>query len=1015
MSTQNWQKGAQKCLSSLALTALLLTVWTPGTYAQEATMQNFTIEATDPVEINELILVDPIEIVDPSEFELVPTVPVEPIEPLDPLIIEDGEVLNLILPITIPETPEGEPFVPTFTLEATTGEPTTEPDTGSVSGTVWIDANGDGVRQPATEVGIAGVEVQLQHVIVDGGFAGITITDADGNYSFDNLIDGDIYYTSVILNDLADAYAFSHPINFGDDNFDSDVEAFTGYSIGSSDVFKFDANNVLSEKYIKVRVNPGGLVMEDGIPVVGGTTDTTTIDAGLTPLSIISGRVWLDDNIDALEDADTVAEPGSEDVMVRLYRVRVEGEINASGESIADQVVNVENVYTDTDGVYTFEKLPFGEYFVEIPEQIPAELLVTDQDPNNFPCVGLTAQNFGDDETIDSDFSALTTRTDNFSITTPGETIEDIDAGFVCSDVHGVVWDDLNNDGIRQNEIEPRIEGVFVVLYGFTDDWIGANIVGQTTTDAAGQYFFDDLEEGHTYVASFSLTRGGFSDNYTITRPMHFGDDRFDSDVEAYIGYSMGSSDAFEFTESSVDALTYKKRRVNPSGLLLEDGSPILDGTTNRHNIDAGFVKFASISGRVWADRDADGLQSDDTESENGLDDVLIRIYRAADTDPNNTNTPGQLINVKNIFTDENGFYTATKLVPGEFTVQFDETIPASLLKDELDDSNYPSDCSAVTLGNVGDDDTIDSDLDADSRHSESKQIDANIDIENMDIGLVCEPKEEETNTGGGSNGSGIRGNPGGGGSTPSTNNNPTFTGQSNTNTIVGTQCLSLQQDRDLVFTDDHSVAADILKNTAITTIGYNGETQYVVSGYNNSTYETGTATIGDDNNAYILEAAKMLITAGLCMPIQDARTLDVADFPDLPKNNPDDQWAADLFYTAKSIGLINGHKNMYAEYQRQLHSAEFVTLLVRAYELQNGPIDISSSLPMESLSPAAWYYPYYLKAAKAGLLKDELMQPHEILKRKTVFSLLVELLLEMDAYKPEFVNTVIEQQGLVN
>jgi large repetitive protein len=69
---------------------------------------------------------------------------------------------------------------------------------GSIGNTVFFDANGDGIQDPS-EPGLPGVPVQL---LVDFDQDGVvdyvlnTVTDANGNYLFDNLTSGD--YTVVV-------------------------------------------------------------------------------------------------------------------------------------------------------------------------------------------------------------------------------------------------------------------------------------------------------------------------------------------------------------------------------------------------------------------------------------------------------------------------------------------------------------------------------------------------------------------------------------------------------------------------------------------------------------------------------------------------------------------------------------------------------------------------------------------------------------------------------------------------
>lgn len=75
----------------------------------------------------------------------------------------------------------------------------------TLTGTVWIDSNGDGVIDPAETNRLEGVEIELYDA--SGTLVATTTTDADGNYSFTDLTVGD--YTVVELQ--PDAYGTTSP------------------------------------------------------------------------------------------------------------------------------------------------------------------------------------------------------------------------------------------------------------------------------------------------------------------------------------------------------------------------------------------------------------------------------------------------------------------------------------------------------------------------------------------------------------------------------------------------------------------------------------------------------------------------------------------------------------------------------------------------------------------------------------------------------------------------------------
>ncbi|MDX9708223.1 MAG: SdrD B-like domain-containing protein [Trichloromonas sp.] len=98
------------------------------------------------------------------------------------------------------------------------------PCTGSIGDFVWNDTNNNGV-QDAGEMGIAGVKVEL-YTCTDASVA-TTFTDANGYYSFTNLMPGDYYVKFYVK----DGFAFSSMDQGGDDAKDSDADPATGKTV----------------------------------------------------------------------------------------------------------------------------------------------------------------------------------------------------------------------------------------------------------------------------------------------------------------------------------------------------------------------------------------------------------------------------------------------------------------------------------------------------------------------------------------------------------------------------------------------------------------------------------------------------------------------------------------------------------------------------------------------------------------------------------------------------------------
>ncbi len=179
-----------------------------------------------------------------------------------------------------------------------------------VSGTVWDDADGDGV-QDAGEPGLAGATV----VVLDEFFSvqSMVSTDADGRYAFTGLPD-DTIMSLGFAPPPPGPWAGS-PQNVGSDTTDSDADPFTGETAP----FTLTSNEVL------------------------------ILDAGFGAPVEITGRAWRDLNSNNAQD---VGEPGLPDVFICLNPVDFPCDLAT---------------YTDADGNYSF-LVPAGDYSLDFDE-----------------------------------------------------------------------------------------------------------------------------------------------------------------------------------------------------------------------------------------------------------------------------------------------------------------------------------------------------------------------------------------------------------------------------------------------------------------------------------------------------------------------------------------------------------------------------------------------------------------------------------------------------------------------
>ncbi len=196
-----------------------------------------------------------------------------------------------------------------------------------------------------------------------------------------------------------------------------------------------------------------------------------TIDQGFyqteTPTHNVGDKVWEDLNKDGIQDQN---EPGIANVKVTLK--------DADGNVVDTRT-------TDDKGNYLFEKVKEGEYTIEFETPEGYTPTVTGQGTSDNDSNGTSTKvtvKDGDDLTIDSGFTQVTPEP-------PTHNVGD------------KVWDDLNKDGI-QDDNEPGISDVKVTLKD-----ADGNVVDTRTTDANGNYLFENVKEGD-YTIEFETPEG---------------------------------------------------------------------------------------------------------------------------------------------------------------------------------------------------------------------------------------------------------------------------------------------------------------------------------------------------------------------------------------------------------------------------------------------------------------------------------------------------------------------------
>jgi hypothetical protein len=287
---------------------------------------------------------------------------------------------------------------------------------------------------------------------------------------------------------------------------------------------------------------------------------------------------------------------------------------------------------TDANGLYLFDGLPPGQYYVVFDlTTLPAGSLVTTPNVSGLP----------DDQ--DSDADPATGRSGNSQILAAGEEDLTLDMGiYELVSVGNLVWEDTNNSGLVDTG-EPGLPNIPVRLYTAS----GA-LVATTTTDANGNYRFVDLVPGSYYVE--------------VDVPAGYTTSTGDEPLRPYEPAPDPDNDIDNDDNGSATAITTTLQSLPVT--LGVGQEPDLNDPNYNPTVDFGvFVGNPSdpddlsvLGDFVWWDRNCDGIQ-DITDV--GVPDVTVILLRADGT------------TVASMVTDTNGNYRFINLVADVYSVRF--------------------------------------------------------------------------------------------------------------------------------------------------------------------------------------------------------------------------------------------------------------------------------------------------------------------------------------------------------
>ncbi|MFN8060706.1 MAG: SdrD B-like domain-containing protein [Vicinamibacterales bacterium] len=440
----------------------------------------------------------------------------------------------------------------------------------TIGDTVWLDGNGNGLRDPG-ESGIP--EVSLTLLDGSGSIVATTVTSPTGTYSFTGLAAGTYFIQATpayFFTSTTDLATSATPDN-GVDNDDNGLPLAGFPSTVQTGLFTLTSSNL-------------------------------TVDFGFRRRKVgLGNQVWLDANNNGRLD---VGEPGIAGARVRL--------LNPDGTPVS--LAELPDVLTDQNGFYVFPSLFEGDYRVQV--AVPAGFVSStdigsSSDPNNNvnnDDNGVEASSLDGSPAVTSGVVTLTVDqepTDDGDAD-PRSNLT-VDFGFFrpTLSLGNLVWNDTGTQNGVRDPGEPGVGGVSVRLYHAGD----AAPFRTTTTAGDGSYLFAGLDPGE-YLVEIALPTGFIStvDVSTSADP---------------------NSDIDDDDNGVVVLATTVRSGVVTLALGSEPTSEDGDANTNL-TVDFGLcqpvVPTLSLGNLVWHDLNNNGIAE---AGEPGLSGVTVRLFAA--------------------------------------------------------------------------------------------------------------------------------------------------------------------------------------------------------------------------------------------------------------------------------------------------------------------------------------------------------------------------------------------------
>ena len=434
--------------------------------------------------------------------------------------------------------------------------------------------------------------------------------------------------------------------------------------------------------------------------------ESDQIQSAAAGTASIGDRIWNDKNGNGVQDGGV--EKGISGVQVELFS-------SCSGNTL------LRTATTNVNGNYTFKNLADGSYYLRVylptNYQFTSQNAIVDEDYDSdvdasgySHCITLTTNQ----KLINID-SGLVLATVSLPTATPTATKTPVPTATPTpagnASIGDLIWHDTNGNGVKDIG-EPGVSGVQVKLFTNCE---GNTLVGTTTSNVNGNYYFNNLAAGDYYLRVYPPV------GYTYTIQDAIQDDDYDSDFDTggfsnclhlEPGNTISNVDSGLVSLSVATATATATKSATPTNTPLPTATntPLPTATATPTNTPLPTATNtplpptatntpvptatptpagnASIGDLIWHDTNGNGVKD---IGEPGISGVQVKLF---------TNCEGNTL-VGTTASNVNGNYYFTNLAAGDYYLRVYPPVGYTYtIQDAIQDDDYDSDFDSGGFSN---------------------------------------------------------------------------------------------------------------------------------------------------------------------------------------------------------------------------------------------------------------------------------------------------------------------------